>query len=154
MPLDARPRSVRPGTYTLLVCVPETIEVTFGAAGRRRIGPGWTAYTGSAFGPGGLVRLHRHAEVAQGSREVRHWHVDHLLGHDETRLEGAWISPQERIECQVHAILPGRELAVGASDCECPGHLREIADRDQIVRGLEAAHERFVLASGLGRSVG
>jgi len=134
-------RPVAPGTYTLLVRVPEPITVTFGAAGPRQLPAGWAAYTGCAFGPGGLDRVDRHREIATGERETRHWHVDHLLGHEATRLTRAWTTPERRIECEVHRALPGRQVDVGASDCTCEGHLRHHEDREVLERALDEVHE-------------
>jgi endonuclease-3 len=135
-----------PATYTLLVAVPEASAIAFGAAGEHAIGPGWATYTGSAFGPGGLRRIDRHAEIARGEREVRHWHVDHLLGHAATRLAAAWVSPREDAECRTHRQLPGREVPVGASDCTCEGHVRLADDREQLVARLATLHrERWPL---------
>lgn len=131
-----------PGTYTLLVEVPEPIAVAFGAGGTRELAAGWATYTGSAFGPGGLARVDRHRELARGDREVRHWHVDHLLGHPATRLAEAWVTPGEAVECRVHRGLPGREVPAGASDCRCRGHLRWHRDREPLARALAEAHER------------
>jgi len=47
------------GTYTLLVAVPEVTTADVGALGWTAFEPGWYAYTGSAFGPGGLGRVDR-----------------------------------------------------------------------------------------------
>lgn len=129
-----------PGAYTLLVRVPGAIEVEFGAAGTHALDAGWAAYTGSAFGPGGLARVDRHREVSTGKREVRHWHIDHLLGHPATRIEAVWVSPDEAVECPVHQALPGREVPVGASDCGCEGHLRATRERESLVQALDRLH--------------
>ncbi|MFB6077265.1 MAG: DUF123 domain-containing protein, partial [Candidatus Nanohaloarchaea archaeon] len=67
------------GTYTLVVQVDQDLTREVGALGNIRFSSGWYAYTGSAMGPGGLQRVERHREVAAGEREVRHWHIDHLL---------------------------------------------------------------------------
>jgi len=74
------------GTYTLLVELATDCTVGFGAAGERHLSAGWYAYTGTAFGPGGFARVDRHARVAAGHNDARHWHVDYLLGHPHTRL--------------------------------------------------------------------
>ena len=64
------------GTYVLLVFVPQTKRLEIGRLGTYDIVPGFYAYVGSAFGPGGLrARIHHHLEsVAQP-----HWHIDYLL---------------------------------------------------------------------------
>lgn len=128
------------GTYTLLVDVPDPIEVAFGAAGSHELPAGWAAYTGSAFGPGGLARVDRHREIARGDRDTQHWHIDHVLGHDATRIDTVYVTPGERVECETHRNLPGRVLDVGASDCTCNGHVRVHADRSPLATALGDLH--------------
>ncbi|MFB6271172.1 MAG: DUF123 domain-containing protein, partial [Halobacterium sp.] len=57
---------MQPGTYTLLVRLPEAATVEFGAKGSYDLHAGWYAYTGSAFGSGGLTRVQRHCDLAAG----------------------------------------------------------------------------------------
>jgi Uri superfamily endonuclease len=121
-----------PGTYALLLRVPieerapereQTIEV--GALGRMTVRPGPYVYVGSAFGPGGVrARVRRHAR----DDGARHWHVDYLRA--VARLEAVWYThDQTRRECAWATALRSRPAAevpldgVGASDCDCPGHL-------------------------------
>ncbi len=111
------------GTYVLAIDVPET-TIDVGALGRLEFTSGTYAYIGSAFGPGGFSRVTRHRELARGERDTRHWHVDYLLGHPETRLEAVYLFPDADRECELAATLPGQPVdAVGASDCRCPAHL-------------------------------
>lgn len=103
------------------------------------------AYVGSAQGAGGLARrIERHRTVAAGTRDTRHWHVDHLLG-----LSG-------RVDALVAATSdPGAECALadelsrcaqrvvdgfGASDCACRSHLFGLSawDVTPLVEALEA----------------
>jgi Uri superfamily endonuclease len=70
------------GTYTLVIELPETAQIRVGALGTNTFDPGWYAYVGSANGPGGFARVERHRELAAGERDVRHWHVDYLLGSE------------------------------------------------------------------------
>lgn len=58
------------GTYVLQIVVDERITITVGALGSIAFDPGSYAYVGSAFGPGGLVRVERHREVSSGKRET------------------------------------------------------------------------------------
>lgn len=112
------------GTYSLLVelTTPAVIEV--GALGEIAFDAGRYAYTGSAFGPGGFARIDRHRELAAGERDVRHWHVDYLLGHPEATIEAVWISPGTDRECSIAGSLPGGAVAgFGSSDCDCETHL-------------------------------
>ena len=64
------------GTYVLVVFVPQMKRLKIGRLGTYDIIPGFYAYVGSAFGPGGLrARIDHHLEsVAQP-----HWHIDYLL---------------------------------------------------------------------------
>jgi endonuclease-3 len=132
-----------PGTYTLAIALKTPVEVAIGAAGTFVFEAELLAYTGSAFGPGGLDRVDRHRQVATRKRDTRHWHVDHVLGHEYTRLEAAWVTPGERVECEVHQALPGREVPIGASDCSCRGHLRS-GERGRLAAAFHEEHSRRV----------
>lgn len=68
------------GAYVLIVFVPQMARLEIGRLGTYDIVPGFYAYVGSAFGPGGLrARLRHHLEpVAQP-----HWHIDYLLSYAE-----------------------------------------------------------------------
>jgi len=129
----------------LLIELEAGATIEFGAAGERDLSAGWYAYTGSAFGTGGFSRVERHRELARGERDVRHWHVDYLLGHPASRLSEVVKSTGEDVECEV-----SRELesvaepiaGLGASDCDCDSHLRSAPDREALARAVRAAHER------------
>jgi len=131
------------GTYTLLVALPETATITFGAAGERDLQAGGYAYTGSAFGTGGFIRIERHRELAAGQREARHWHIDYLLGHPRTAFRDVVKTVGEDVECPV-----AREIlaeaspidGIGASDCDCGTHLAYAPDVGDLRRTVEAAH--------------
>jgi endonuclease-3 len=128
------------GTYTLLVELPAETTIEVGALGPHAFRAGWYAYTGSALGAGGFARVDRHRELAAGEREVRHWHVDYLLGHPEARL-AADTRTEADIECAVARALPeGPVDGFGASDCDCSGHLAYAPDRATLERAVEAAH--------------
>ncbi|WP_265108711.1 GIY-YIG nuclease family protein [Halosolutus halophilus] len=121
------------GTYVLVIDVPEAIELDVGALGTREFPAGAYAYVGTAFGPGGFARVDRHRELARGSRDVRHWHVDYLLGQSETRLESAITFPDADRECELADRLPGDRVAgFGASDCTCAAHLLAAPDAEAI----------------------
>ncbi|WEL16351.1 Uri superfamily endonuclease [Halorhabdus sp. SVX81] len=135
------------GTYTLLVTLDQAATITFGAAGERELAAGGYAYTGSAFGTGGFGRIDRHRELAAGERDVRHWHVDYLLGHPGTELTDVVKTVDEGIECPV-----AREIAaeaqpvagIGASDCDCNTHLAYAPDVAELRRTVEGAHDAAV----------
>lgn len=125
-----------PGTYMLLLTLPQQAELQIGQTRRIRFDPGLYCYVGSALGPGGLAaRLKRHAA---GSKR-QHWHIDYLLPF--TRLLGALvIEDPQRLECawaswtseHARACITG----FGSSDCTCPGHLFWL--------GLSADADRFI----------
>jgi len=123
------------GTYTLVVDVDPATTVGVGALGEVRFDAATYAYTGSAFGSGGLKRLDRHADVARGDNGARHWHVDYLLGAPESTLLTAYVTPED-VECEVARRIRDSEGAspvdgFGASDCDCVAHLHR-ADEDTV----------------------
>ncbi|KDE59886.1 endonuclease III [Halostagnicola sp. A56] len=128
------------GTYVLVLSLerPTTLEV--GSLGPIAFDAGTYAYVGSAFGPGGFCRVDRHAELARGERETRHWHVDYLLGCPDATLESPVFFPDERRECELARSIPGdRFRGFGSSDCECAGHLIDApSDRDVLEALLES----------------
>ncbi|MFC4551862.1 MULTISPECIES: GIY-YIG nuclease family protein [Halorussus] len=130
------------GTYTLLVELTDPAVVEFGALGERDLPAGHYAYTGSAFGPGGFSRVERHREVAAGERDVRHWHVDYLLGDPRSRVAEVVKSPGADVECEVSRSIDAAPVAgVGCSDCQCGSHLQYAENRDELVRKVRRAHE-------------
>jgi len=117
---------VDPGTYTLVVELDADARIRFGAAGERDLSTGYYAYTGSAFGPGGLSRVDRHRELAAGDRDVRHWHVDYLLGHPDASIVSVAVTENEDRECEIARRLSQNfepVTGLGASDCDCETHL-------------------------------
>ncbi|MGD0351332.1 MAG: GIY-YIG nuclease family protein [Verrucomicrobiota bacterium] len=68
------------GTYILIASVLQMKRLKIGRLGNYDLLPGFYAYVGSAFGPGGLrARIHHHLE----SVAEPHWHIDYLLGYAE-----------------------------------------------------------------------
>jgi endonuclease-3 len=136
------PQFVTGGTYTLLVALDEDARVEVGALGEFEFPAGWYAYTGSAVGPGGFTRVDRHREVAAGERDVRHWHVDFLLGHPTASVRDVVRSPDATVECTVARSLPaGPADGFGASDCRCRSHLAGPCDERDLRRAVRAAHD-------------
>lgn len=112
------------GTYTLLIRIEEPTTVRVGALGDVRFEDALYAYTGSAFGSGGLKRIDRHARVASGENDARHWHVDYLLGTDEATLVGAFVTPDDA-EGEIARSIEGEAVPrFGASDSSCNSHLK------------------------------
>ena len=134
-----------PGTYTLLVDLSSPATVTFGAKGAYDLDAGWYAYTGSAFGAGGLKRVQRHRELAAGDRKARHWHVDYLLGYAETDVGDVFVTDEADVECETARVLADAATPIrglGASDCDCETHLAYAADRELLVEVTRNAHDR------------
>ncbi|WP_409348396.1 GIY-YIG nuclease family protein [Natronorarus salvus] len=143
------PAPVTGGTYTLLIALGERAEIEVGALGAHLLEPGWYAYTGSAFGPGGFSRVERHRELARGERVVRHWHVDALLCHEGSRIEGVVRSPDADVECTVARALPDAGIAgFGASDCSCRSHLAYDRSARALLRAASRAHWAAFSGSG------
>ncbi|OYR46768.1 DUF123 domain-containing protein [Halorubrum sp. Eb13] len=140
------------GTYTLLVEFAASAEIGVGALGERRFGAGRYAYTGSALGAGGFSRVDRHRRTARGEHSVRHWHVDHLLGHPDARIDRVVRSVGADVECAVAERLPpGPVDGFGASDCDCASHLAAAeAGRtlDEFGARVRDAHEAAVGSAG------
>ena len=149
------------GSYTLVVGLPNEATVTAGALGEHRLPAGAYAYTGSALGAGGFSRVDRHRRTARGDHDVRHWHVDYLLGHSAARVHRVVRSVGVDVECAVAERLPAGPIdGFGASDCDCPSHLaagdaseaeesgRDRAALDALAERALAAHEAAVAASG------
>ena len=114
------------GTYTLAVAFDGSATVEVGALGSIDFDAGWYAYTGSAFGPGGFARVERHRELAGGERDVRHWHVDYLLGHPDASIVSVAVTENEDRECEIARRLSQNfepVAGLGASDCDCETHL-------------------------------
>jgi len=134
------------GTYTLLIDLAEAETVTFGAAGDRGLPAGRYAYTGSALGPGGFARVDRHARLAAGEHDARHWHVDYLLGHPDATLLDDVRSPGVDAECAVAGALvevTDPVAGVGATDCGCDSHLVTAHEPDAVSAAVRRSHRRI-----------
>ena len=113
------------GTYVLILRLEKAVPIKIGKLGRYRFKPGYYAYVGSAFGPGGLgSRIGRHQKV----NKPRHWHIDYL--RRRCRLSAVWyMAPHVRREHDWAGILlktTGASVPVsgfGSSDCGCLTHL-------------------------------
>ena len=132
---------MEPGTYTLLLELERPASIEFGAAGTRDLDAGYYAYTGSAFGPGGLSRVSRHQRVAAGENDTRHWHIDYLLGHRAVEYLDWWDSPGRNAECEIASSLIGDPIpGLGATDCGCSSHLRYHPEREPLEAAIATAH--------------
>lgn len=132
------------GTYTLVVELERDATIEVGALGEVRFGAGWYAYVGSAQGPGGFSRIRRHREIATGDREVRHWHLDYLLGHQAASIERVFRTAGVDAECQVAGALEGERIpGFGCSDCGCESHLVSRRSRGLLVGSIERVYGRL-----------
>jgi endonuclease-3 len=130
------------GTYTLVVELAEDATIEVGALGPVAFEAGWYAYTGTALGSGGFARVERHGDVAAGRHDVRHWHVDYLLGDDATRLDAVVRSVGVDAECAVAAAVDGESVpGFGCSDCDCSSHLHYAPRRRTLLDSVRRAHE-------------
>jgi len=130
------------GTYTLLVELPARVDIEVGALGEYTFEAGWYAYVGSANGTGGFSRVERHKELATGVRDVRHWHVDYLLGHEQSAIESVVKTAGVDAECSIAEQIDGDAVSdFGCSDCDCHSHLFYDSDRRGLRSAVEAAHE-------------
>ncbi len=129
------------GTYTLVIERRTGGTLSVGALGDLSFPAGWYAYTGSALGSGGFARLDRHERVAAGEHDVRHWHVDYLLGAEDVALDTVVRSAGFDVECAVARRIDGEAVTdFGCSDCECGSHLAFRERRDLSVASVERAH--------------
>lgn len=129
------------GTYTICLELRRPVTVEIGALGTHQLRPGGYAYTGSAFGPGGLGRVDRHYELAAGERDTRHWHIDYLLGLDGVSITGDVRTPAADVECTVATSLPAAPITgFGASDCDCVSHLAYSEDASRLRDTVASAH--------------
>lgn len=113
------------GTYALILQADAVRTIQVGKLGSMRVQPGFYAYVGSAFGPGGLRgRVERHWR----EEKILHWHIDFL--RQVTSIIEVWAdsSPQrqEHAWAQAFQAVPGSTIPLhrfGASDCRCEAHL-------------------------------
>ena len=106
------------GTYVLIAFIPLMKRLTVGRLGTYDIIPGFYAYVGSAFGPGGLrARIGHHLE----SVTQPHWHVDYLLAFAEP-VEVWYVLAGRKLEQDLAEVLersPSWHMPIprfGASD--------------------------------------
>ena len=112
-----------PGSYVLVVWLPQDARIHVGRLGEQRFPAGWYLYAGSALGGlDGRVRRHLRADKRP------HWHIDRLVAHAPVRK--VWLRVgSDRLECiwaSALARLPAARAHIdgfGASDCSCATHL-------------------------------
>ncbi|MFB6270291.1 MAG: DUF123 domain-containing protein, partial [Halobacterium sp.] len=90
-------------------------------------------------------RVQRHCDLAAGDRDARHWHVDYLLGHPDSAVDGVYVMDEEDTECETAHALSDAATPVsglGASDCDCETHLAYAADRGLLADVAASEHDR------------
>jgi len=134
-----------PGSYLLVIDCSHSTEIEVGALGLIQFEAGYYAYAGSAFGPGGLSRVDRHRQVARGEHNVRHWHIDYLLGADAVELSTVELFAHRDLECELATVFKNAGCqcveSFGASDCSCASHLWGPTSRSTVVALAESIRE-------------
>jgi Uri superfamily endonuclease len=123
------------GTYCLILKTDGCRQVV-GSLGELEFRAGYYIYAGSALGPGGLQRLHRHMSLSMGKKP--RWHIDYLLLSPHFELAGAvYVESEEKIECAVAGRLGQGVPGFGCSDCSCSSHLFYREDwPEEEIRGI------------------
>jgi Uri superfamily endonuclease len=122
--LEDMPRA--PGTYMLVLHLPEPRRLMVGRLGEFEFPPGYYLYAGSARG-GLRGRVQRHLRADK----KLHWHIDYLNSAENGAVvtEVWWQAGRKRLECEWAAAArrrPGASTPApgfGASDCGCDSHL-------------------------------
>lgn len=135
-----------PGTYALILYCPRARRLEAGKLGVFGLRPGWYAYAGSAFGPGGLkARCRHHLRRATRPR----WHIDYLK--TAASLRAIWFTPdpvpREHEWAEILGSLPKARTPIprfGSSDCTCPSHLFCFPGRPSFTRFRRAAQSRLL----------
>ncbi len=112
-----------PGTYILILELPDSHTVEVGSLGAVIFEKGYYLYVGSAL-VGLRTRLQRHLRA----NKRLHWHIDYLLPYGRIREiwyhrgskrhECAWADALQRMSGTEPSRVP-----FGASDCDCHTHL-------------------------------
>jgi Uri superfamily endonuclease len=115
-----------PGSYVLVLPLPDPVFLTIGKLGKFQFDAGWYYYSGSAMG-GLRGRIMSH--LNRGQR--LHWHIDYLSSSiTGTAIEEVWwVEGFTRHECDwaktLGSLRQTRHLVTGfgSSDCRCKSHL-------------------------------
>lgn len=124
------------GAYALLVRLDEPLQLDIPRFRGHSLMPGYYAYCGSAYGPGGIrARVSRHLRADKPKR----WHVDRLTASGSILQAGVVVSGHE---CKLAAailslggsvVLPG----FGSSDCRrCTTHLVGLSGGHTLPAGI------------------
>ncbi|RNI12076.1 GIY-YIG nuclease family protein [Methanohalophilus sp. RSK] len=112
------------GTYCLILNT-DGCTVSVGSLKSLVFNAGYYIYVGSALGPGGLKRMHRHQKLACQKDKKPRWHIDYLLIHPDFEfVDVVYTYSEKHIECDIAGNLQGDYVPkFGCSDCSCQSHL-------------------------------
>jgi Uri superfamily endonuclease len=115
-------RTIRKGTYSLLIQLKTDQTIQIGKKGEFNFNKGYYVYVGSALNSLD-ARIRRHL----GNEKKLHWHVDYLLENPQSRIVGVYLLDDGvKHECEVANTIAGEGTEVkgfGCSDCKCNSHL-------------------------------
>lgn len=139
------------GTYLLFFEMKQAKTIRVGKLAETEFAPGFYAYVGSAFGPGGLhARLRHHLSIS----ERCHWHLDYI--RPAMHFLSLWITedtePREHDWASVLAALPGCEVPVkdlGATDCQCHGHFFHFDQLPTLCEFRKLLREKGILGASV-----
>lgn len=133
------------GIYTLIIESDE-LDISIGKLGCLHFNKGYYAYTGSALGRGGLLRVRRHIAVSRGENTARKWHIDYLL-HVARPVLAVTSGTDTDMECEIAGEIGKACDAVprfGCSDCGCVSHLHYAPGRPQLEQAVMGAHRKYL----------
>lgn len=119
------------GIYTLILFLPNKIDLKIGKLGKTSFPMGYYTYTGSALGKGATSLRHRIARHLR-KKKRKFWHIDYLIANENTSMEAIIVAETNKdLECTINNQIKnvsGAKIHVngfGASDCRknCESHL-------------------------------
>jgi len=134
------------GNYTLIIHLKAPSRVRTSKHGWIRLGKGYYAYTGSAFGTGALSLRRRVARHLR-KRKKKHWHIDYFLSKRTASITAVVAaSSSENKECEITNSIRNIEGALvpvagfGASDCKrnCGSHLIHLGRNNSLEKVVDA----------------
>ncbi|HIH44379.1 MAG TPA: DUF123 domain-containing protein [Candidatus Methanoperedenaceae archaeon] len=133
------------GLYTLIIDSDEQ-DLCIGKLRLLHFNKGYYAYTGSARGRGGLLRVRRHIAVSRGENTARKWHIDYLLAAARP-VRAVTSETDADMECEIAGEIGKAADAVpgfGCSDCGCVSHLHYAPARPNLERAVISAHMKYL----------
>ncbi|MBX7077445.1 MAG: GIY-YIG nuclease family protein [Methanobacteriaceae archaeon] len=129
------------GTYNLIICQKENINIKVGAIGNDiKFPKGYYVYTGSAMNSL-TARIKRHLR----KEKKLHWHIDYLLKNDNNYIkEVLFTISDKRVECELAQLISDKRETIdnfGSSDCKCNSHLTYFKDYDTAIENVENAYK-------------